>query len=86
VVWFGEAVPAYEQAIKLARQADIFIVIGSTLSVYPVAALVNEIPAHCEAYYIDPKADHVQLPEQYQLLCMTATEGMGYLTEELKRL
>ncbi|MCU4516573.1 NAD-dependent deacylase [Acinetobacter radioresistens] len=86
VVWFGEAVPTYEQAIKLARQADIFIVIGSTLSVYPVAALVNEIPAHCEAYYIDPKADHVQLPEQYQLLSMTATEGMRYLTEKLKRL
>ncbi|HCW4878381.1 TPA: NAD-dependent deacylase, partial [Acinetobacter baumannii] len=44
VVWFGEAVPAYEEAIRLVQSADIFIVIGSTLSVYPVAALVHEIP------------------------------------------
>ncbi|WP_141112749.1 NAD-dependent deacylase, partial [Acinetobacter baumannii] len=43
VVWFGEAVPAYEEAIRLVQSADIFIVIGSTLSVYPVAALVHEI-------------------------------------------
>ncbi|HAV4551051.1 TPA: NAD-dependent deacylase, partial [Acinetobacter baumannii] len=42
VVWFGEAVPAYEEAIRLVQSADIFIVIGSTLSVYPVAALVHE--------------------------------------------
>ncbi|HDV0622709.1 TPA: NAD-dependent deacylase, partial [Acinetobacter baumannii] len=58
VVWFGEAVPAYEEAIRLVQSADIFIVIGSTLSVYPVAALVHEIPHYTKAYYIDPQADH----------------------------
>ncbi|HBI9095911.1 TPA: NAD-dependent deacylase, partial [Acinetobacter baumannii] len=57
VVWFGEAVPAYEEAIRLVQSADIFIVIGSTLSVYPVAALVHEIPHYSKAYYIDPQAD-----------------------------
>lgn len=51
VVWFGEAVPAYEEAIRLVQSADIFIVIGSTLSVYPVAALVHEIPHYSKAYY-----------------------------------
>lgn len=56
VVWFGEAVPAYEEAIRLVQSADIFIVIGSTLSVYPVAALVHEIPHYSKAYYIDPQA------------------------------
>jgi NAD-dependent deacetylase len=75
VVWFGEAVPAYEEAIRLVQSADIFIVIGSTLSVYPVAALVHEIP-HYKAYYIDPQADHSRVPPQYKLLNMTATEGM----------
>ena len=62
VVWFGEAVPAYEEAIRLVQSADIFIVIGSTLSVYPVAALVHEIPHYTKAYYIDPQADHPRVP------------------------
>ncbi|HFF5222077.1 TPA: NAD-dependent deacetylase, partial [Acinetobacter baumannii] len=70
VVWFGEAVPAYEEAIRLVQSADIFIVIGSTLSVYPVAALVHEIPHYSKAYYIDPQADHSRVPPQYKLLNM----------------
>ncbi|HCU0823302.1 Sir2 family NAD-dependent protein deacetylase [Acinetobacter baumannii] len=83
VVWFGEAVPAYEEAIRLVQSADIFIVIGSTLSVYPVAALVHEIPHYTKAYYIDPQADHFRVPPQYKLLNMTATEGMHELFHQL---
>lgn len=83
VVWFGEAVPAYEEAICLVQSADIFIVIGSTLSVYPVAALVHEIPHYTKAYYIDPQADHSRVPPQYKLLNMTATEGMHELFNQL---
>ncbi|MDC4351388.1 NAD-dependent deacylase [Acinetobacter baumannii] len=83
VVWFGEVVPAYEEAIRLVQSADIFIVIGSTLSVYPVAALVHEIPHYSKAYYIDPQADHSRVPPQYKLLNMTATEGMHELFHQL---
>lgn len=83
VIWFGEAVPAYEEAIRLVQSADIFIVIGSTLSVYPVAALVHEIPHYTKAYYIDPQADHSRVPPQYKLLNMTATEGMHELFHQL---
>ncbi len=83
VVWFGEAVPAYEEAIRVVQSADIFIVIGSTLSVYPVAGLVHEIAAQCKAYYIDPKADHGRVPQQYELLKMPATQGMHELFENL---
>lgn len=83
VVWFSEAVPAYEEAIRLVQSADIFIVIGSTLSVYPVAALVHEIPHYTKAYYIDPQADHSRVPPQYKLLNMTATEGMHELFNQL---
>lgn len=83
VVWFGEAVPAYEEAIRLVQSADIFIVIGSTLSVYPVAALLHEIPHYSKAYYIDPQADHSRVPPQYKLLNMTATEGMHELFNQL---
>ena len=84
VVWFGESVPAYQDAIHQIRQADIFIVIGSTLSVYPVAGLIHEISGSCEAYYIDPKADYHRVPKQYQLLKMTASEGVKTLSETLK--
>ena len=83
VVWFGEAVPAYEEAITVVQSADIFIVIGSTLSVYPVAGLVHEIAAQCKAYYIDPQADHGRVPQQYELLKMAATQGMHELFENL---
>ncbi|MEQ1065723.1 Sir2 family NAD-dependent protein deacetylase [Acinetobacter sp. XH1741] len=83
VVWFGEAVPAYEEAIKQVQEADIFIVIGSTLSVYPVAGLVHEISNYTQAYYIDPQADHYRVPSQYKLLKMTATQGMQDLFHKL---
>ncbi|MBK0063340.1 MULTISPECIES: SIR2 family NAD-dependent protein deacylase [unclassified Acinetobacter] len=83
VVWFGEAVPAYDDAIHLLNDADIFIVIGSTLSVYPVAGLIHEIPSYCEAFYIDPKADYSRVPSQYYLIKKTASEGMKQLFEKL---
>ena len=88
VVWFGEAVPAYDQAIRMANEADIFIVIGTSLAVYPVAALVHEIPARCQAFYIDPKADHhapMQLPPQYQRINMTASKGMQHIQDVLRK-
>ncbi|MDR2249906.1 Sir2 family NAD-dependent protein deacetylase [Acinetobacter sp.] len=83
VVWFGEAVPAYEEAIKQVQEADIFIVIGSTLSVYPVAGLVHEISNYTQAYYIDPQVGHYRVPSQYELLKMTATQGMQDLFHKL---
>ena len=85
VVWFGEAVPAYDDAIQILQNADIFIVIGSTLSVYPVAGLIHEISTHCEAFYIDPQADYSRVPRQYQLIQKTASEGMKQLFEQLKQ-
>lgn len=83
VVWFGEAVPAYAEAQEIVQQADIFIVIGSSLEVYPVAGLIHEIPQYCQAYYIDPKAHQQNMPLQYQLIAKTATEGMQQLFDVL---
>ena len=83
VVWFGEAVPAYDDAIQIVNEADIFIVIGSTLTVYPVAGLIHEISSTCQAYYIDPQADYSRVPQQYQCLATTATEGMQQIMAEL---
>ena len=84
VVWFGEAVPAYDDAIQILQDADIFIVIGSTLSVYPVAGLIHEIPSNCEAFYIDPNADYSRVPAQYHLIKEVATEGMKKLLKQLQ--
>lgn len=54
IVWFGEAVPAMDEAIKLARSAEIFAVVGTSLNVYPAAGLLDYVPKCCPIYLIDP--------------------------------
>lgn len=83
VVWFGEAVPAYAEAQACIQDADIFVVIGTSLQVYPVAGLIHEIPIACQAYYLDPKADQQQLPQQFHKIAQTATQGMQQLSQLL---
>jgi len=84
VVWFGEAVPAYEEAQDCVQDADIFVVIGTSLQVYPVASLSHEIQTHCTAYYINPKADLKHLSVQFHKISQTATEGMKTLLKLLE--
>lgn len=55
IVWFGEMVPMLEPAAKEVMQADIVLVIGTSMQVYPAASLVGYAPPHCPIYYIDPK-------------------------------
>jgi NAD-dependent deacetylase len=60
IVWFGEAVPMIEPSIELCQKADIFIVIGTSLVVYPAAGLINYTTKNCKKYLVDPndvKAD-----------------------------
>ncbi len=59
IVWFGEAVPAMERAIQICHQADILIVIGTSLQVYPAAGLVNYIPPSTSIYIIDKKIPNI---------------------------
>jgi NAD-dependent deacetylase len=54
VVWFGEPVPEYEKALKIISEADILIVVGTSLNVYPAAGLVHYVPEHCEVHLVDP--------------------------------
>jgi NAD-dependent deacetylase len=56
VVWFGEAVPMIENAAKECYEADIFIVIGTSLQVYPAAGLIDLVPAKAEKILVDPRA------------------------------
>ena len=55
IVWFGEAVPMIEEAAKLVQKADIIIIIGTSLNVYPAAALVDYAKSGTPIYLIDPK-------------------------------
>lgn len=55
IVWFGEAVPMIEPSVELCQKADIFIIIGTSLAVYPAAGLVNYTPSTAKKYLIDPK-------------------------------
>jgi len=85
VVWFGEAVPAYAEAQSCVQDADIFVVIGTSLQVYPVAGLIHDIPVSCQAYYIDPRADQQQLPVQFHKITQTATDGVQQLIQLLEK-
>ena len=55
IVWFGEPVPMIEKAIEVTETADVFVVIGTSLNVYPAAGLLNYVPARAPIYVIDPK-------------------------------
>jgi NAD-dependent deacetylase len=59
VVWFGEAVPMIEEAARVCMTADIFILVGSSLAVYPAAGLVNYVPRGVPKYIVDPKIPYM---------------------------
>ena len=80
--WFGEAVPMIETAIDYCEQADVFLIIGTSLNVYPAAGLLNYVPAHVPVYLIDPKQVPIASGRPVHVIQKGASEGMG----ELKRL
>ena len=55
IVWFGEAVPLLEKAIKITQTADILVIIGTSMQVYPAASLINYVKPNTPIYFIDPK-------------------------------
>lgn len=81
IVFFGEAVPNFEPACDMARQADVMVVIGSSLVVYPAAALLRYAPCTAQVYYIDPKP--VRVPGHVHVIAKKATEGVPELIDLL---
>ena len=65
VVWFGEDVPMIGLAASICEQADIFILIGSSLAVYPAAGLINYIKACVPIYAVDPNLDDIDNSREY---------------------
>ena len=62
IVWFGEAVPNIEPAAELCEKADYFIVIGTSMNVYPAAGLIHYVPRSAPCYLVDPKAVPISRP------------------------
>jgi NAD-dependent deacetylase len=86
IVWFGEAVPMMEEAVKITSEADIFVVIGSSLNVYPAAGLINYAPHKASLWLIDPKEVYVPVNRKVEIIRKGASEGVEILTENLLNL
>lgn len=84
IVFFGEAVPMIEPAAKEAAEADIFVIIGTSLNVYPAAGLVQYVKPSTPVYLIDPKPVTVGGRHNIRQITKGASEGMKELTELLK--
>ena len=83
IVWFGEAVPAIMDAIQIVKRADIFIVIGTSMVVYPAAGLINYVSDETPKYLIDPNAEEVSGIRNLTIIRKKAGEGVPELVEEL---
>lgn len=87
IVWFGEEVPALEKAVSIVEKADILIIIGTSLQVYPAASLMNFANPNIPVYYIDPKpATIYDLPNDIKIIATTGSKGMKIVQKELKKL
>ena len=79
IVWFGEAVPRLTDAIAEVEQADVFVIIGSSLNVYPAAGLVHYVPAGAPIYLIDPKEVQVPAHRAVEVIQEVASVGVERL-------
>lgn len=84
IVWFGEDVPMIQTAVQLVKKADIFVVAGTSLLVYPAAGLLDIVPRHVPVYVIDKKLPDIQKRPNLHLIEKPATEGVAELKELLK--
>ncbi len=83
IVWFGEAVPMIDEAERIVQQADIFVIIGTSLNVYPAAGLVHCVNPGVPVYLIDPKEVKVSGSGGLKVIQKGASEGVEELTREL---
>lgn len=83
IVFFGESVPNMPKAAKIVEEADIFIVIGTSLVVYPAANLVKYVPRESPCYIIDPGNFDSSLTHGFEHIKTTAVAGIDILKEKL---
>jgi NAD-dependent deacetylase len=83
IVWFGEPVPAIEEAAHIAEMADIFAVIGTSLAVYPAAGLIDYVPRNIPVYIIDPNEIHTSVYRKIEFIQENASVGIEVLKKRL---
>jgi NAD-dependent deacetylase len=83
VVWFGEAVPLMERAIEVAKSADFFIVVGTSLEVYPAASLVDHVPFESTKFVVDPNPSGLA-DETFHVVQTIASEGVPRIVSQLR--
>ena len=83
VVWFGEQVPMIEKAAKVMATADVFILVGTSLQVYPAAGLIEYLPSGIPKYIIDKKPPFIPPHHNFNVIRKIATEGMGEVKDLL---
>lgn len=82
IVWFGESVPMIETAIDYVEKADIFVIIGTSMNVYPAAGLLNYVNPSVPAYLIDPNPVNITSGRKIHVISKGASAGM----EELRKI
>lgn len=87
IVFFGEAVPMFEPAARIAAEADIMIVAGTSLAVYPAASLVRYAPAAAPVYLVDPGNPAIQgVPNLREHIKKNSAEGLPELADKLREI
>jgi NAD-dependent deacetylase len=83
IVWFGEAVPMIEPAVALSQEADIFVVVGTSLAVYPAASLVYYAPPQTPIFVVDPKVPDMENTKNVTFIEEPASTGVETLKKIL---
>lgn len=83
IVWFGELVPEMERANDMAAQADFFVVIGTSLNVYPAAGVINFVPSFVPTWLLDPGEFNLDYIRELKHIRKTAVNGAEDLRKEL---
>lgn len=76
IVWFGEAVPMMEVAADVASHADVFLVVGTSMVVYPAAGLIDYVPDFVKKYVVDPKKPEIMHVPNLEFIAEKASVGM----------
>jgi NAD-dependent deacetylase len=84
IVWFGEPVPNIMTATAMVQKADIFVVIGTSLKVYPAAGLLHYVPHSVPKYLIDPEAEPDRYAGNLRVIREKATVGVTMLKSDLR--
>lgn len=83
IVWFGEAVPMMEVAAEIASTADVFLVVGTSMVVYPAASLIDYVPTNVKKYIVDPGRPEIVHGPNLEFIQEKASTGMARVMEML---